>query len=472
MLEAVARNGGAVCVDFSRTFLDDQYRRATQALLQKTKGMRSAAKVELYQREKLPEVPLARLLDHIEHVARVAGADHVCLGSDFDNAPLMPVGLEDANADARAHRPRCGREVGPMRTSASSWARTSCGCSPRTNRGRRLAGGQRLAQRGHATVRVQELVRGEAAQAALTYPRVSSSGISSTKASSGSDPRALSQPKNGPGSGVVRGQRQRRMLEASVQLPEVNVPPMRMFNSGSIRRAVWYPCSLSLRASMRAVAGITCVSPSAPVGERARGSSALSSRINACKRSGAPPPLPKTLANLLAERERVRQHRRAQRQRGGRMTQEPPQLGADHGVRAAQVSGAGEQLGDQRQRLVPRFPGAPRGRAVHGADSRAASVLSPSRSNSTAASSAVTGQRAGVQRARRGRLQQPILRLLDAARPLGIQLRQPAPGEETVVGERAPFHQPDQVGAGSLRAAARARSLSEACGSSSDRARQ
>src|ERR1700704_7112072 len=96
MLEAVGRNGGAVCVDFSRTFLDDQFRRATQALLQKTKGMRNAAKVELYQRETLPEVPLARLLDHIEHVARVAGADHVCLGSDFDNAPLMPVGLEDA----------------------------------------------------------------------------------------------------------------------------------------------------------------------------------------------------------------------------------------------------------------------------------------------------------------------------------------------------------------------------------------
>ena len=30
MLEAVARNGGAVCVDFSRTFLDTKFRRATQ----------------------------------------------------------------------------------------------------------------------------------------------------------------------------------------------------------------------------------------------------------------------------------------------------------------------------------------------------------------------------------------------------------------------------------------------------------
>src|SRR5256886_7331041 len=36
MPQAVARNGGSVCVDFSRTFLDDRFRRATQALLQKT----------------------------------------------------------------------------------------------------------------------------------------------------------------------------------------------------------------------------------------------------------------------------------------------------------------------------------------------------------------------------------------------------------------------------------------------------
>ncbi|HMC33310.1 MAG: hypothetical protein AUG04_11300 [Deltaproteobacteria bacterium 13_1_20CM_2_69_21] len=97
MLQAVARNGGAVCVDFSRTFLDDRFRRATQALLQKTKGMLASEKMELYRRENLPEVRLDTLVDHIEHVARVAGNDHVCLGSDFDDAPMMPVGLEDAS---------------------------------------------------------------------------------------------------------------------------------------------------------------------------------------------------------------------------------------------------------------------------------------------------------------------------------------------------------------------------------------
>lgn len=97
MLRAVAANGGAACVDFSPTFLDDRFRRATQALLQKTKGMRNAEKTALYRREKLPEVPLSTLVDHIEHMARVAGIDHVCLGSDFDGAPMMPSGLEDAS---------------------------------------------------------------------------------------------------------------------------------------------------------------------------------------------------------------------------------------------------------------------------------------------------------------------------------------------------------------------------------------
>jgi len=97
MLQALADNGGAACVDFSRTFLDDRFRRATQALLQKTKGMHNAEKIALYRREDLPLVPLATLVDHIDHIARVAGPDHVCLGSDFDGAPMMPAGLEDAS---------------------------------------------------------------------------------------------------------------------------------------------------------------------------------------------------------------------------------------------------------------------------------------------------------------------------------------------------------------------------------------
>ena len=49
------------------------------------------------QVSRLPPVPLARLVDHIDHVAKVAGIDHVCLGSDFDGIPATPAGLEDAS---------------------------------------------------------------------------------------------------------------------------------------------------------------------------------------------------------------------------------------------------------------------------------------------------------------------------------------------------------------------------------------
>jgi len=99
MLEAIGRNGGAACVDFSRTFLDDNYRksRKLQELLQKTKAMHNSERMALYRKEKLPDVPVRTLIDHLEHVAKVAGYDSVCLGSDFDGAPLMPSGLEDVS---------------------------------------------------------------------------------------------------------------------------------------------------------------------------------------------------------------------------------------------------------------------------------------------------------------------------------------------------------------------------------------
>jgi membrane dipeptidase len=39
--------------------------------------------------------PLSVLIDHIDHIAKVAGIDHVGLGSDFDGVPSLPTGLED-----------------------------------------------------------------------------------------------------------------------------------------------------------------------------------------------------------------------------------------------------------------------------------------------------------------------------------------------------------------------------------------
>ncbi len=45
---------------------------------------------------KIPRPPLSALIDHIDHVAKVAGIDHVGLGSDFDGIPSSPEGIDSA----------------------------------------------------------------------------------------------------------------------------------------------------------------------------------------------------------------------------------------------------------------------------------------------------------------------------------------------------------------------------------------
>lgn len=44
-----------------------------------------------------PEVTVSDVADHIEHIAEVAGVDHVGIGSDFDGVEVTPVGLEDVS---------------------------------------------------------------------------------------------------------------------------------------------------------------------------------------------------------------------------------------------------------------------------------------------------------------------------------------------------------------------------------------
>jgi membrane dipeptidase len=44
-----------------------------------------------------PQATLAQVADHVEHVRRVAGVEHVGLGGDFDGTPDVTVGLEDVS---------------------------------------------------------------------------------------------------------------------------------------------------------------------------------------------------------------------------------------------------------------------------------------------------------------------------------------------------------------------------------------
>jgi len=100
MLKAVAANGGAVCVNFGSAFLDDAFHTAEGAVWAKKRPgppWEQWRQIRADARAIEPKVPLARLLEHIQHVAKVAGVDHTCLGSDFDGVPVTPVGMEDVS---------------------------------------------------------------------------------------------------------------------------------------------------------------------------------------------------------------------------------------------------------------------------------------------------------------------------------------------------------------------------------------
>jgi membrane dipeptidase len=115
MLKAVAKNGGVVQVNFFSAFVDENFRKqygamsaernaALKAVLEKYKNADEKTRFTEYQKEqavwaaKVPRPPLKSLIDHIDHVAKVAGIDHVGIGSDFDGIDSSPQGM-DSTAD-------------------------------------------------------------------------------------------------------------------------------------------------------------------------------------------------------------------------------------------------------------------------------------------------------------------------------------------------------------------------------------
>ncbi len=114
MLRAVAKNGGVVQVNFFSGFDDEDFRKAVDAqskdqavAIQKyVDSLRAEGKpvnyveIDRIEREwmaKIPRPPFHVLIDHIDHIAKVAGVDHVGLGSDFDGVSgATPQGMNSA----------------------------------------------------------------------------------------------------------------------------------------------------------------------------------------------------------------------------------------------------------------------------------------------------------------------------------------------------------------------------------------
>jgi membrane dipeptidase len=109
ILRAMAANGGVVMVNFAPAYVSaarNQWqadRAAEQTRFNSPPyaglyiGQPDRAKAALAEwdaQHPRPITTLAQVADHIEHVRRIAGVDHVGLGSDFDGIPDAPVGLE------------------------------------------------------------------------------------------------------------------------------------------------------------------------------------------------------------------------------------------------------------------------------------------------------------------------------------------------------------------------------------------
>jgi membrane dipeptidase len=113
MLRAVAHNGGVVNVAFAGSFVDDgfnreafaQHQRMLAAVEEHNAARRAASllaspeetqrfEVEWLGKNKIPRPALKSLIDHIDHVARVAGIEHVGLGSDSDGVDFLPAGMD------------------------------------------------------------------------------------------------------------------------------------------------------------------------------------------------------------------------------------------------------------------------------------------------------------------------------------------------------------------------------------------
>ena len=112
-LRALAVHGGLAMVNFYSAFIDETYRLAWLAQREERSQAHTALEREYAARNepvpfhisnkvdrefaaRIPPAPLSSLIDHFDHMMRVAGADHVGIGTDFDGISALPEGIDSA----------------------------------------------------------------------------------------------------------------------------------------------------------------------------------------------------------------------------------------------------------------------------------------------------------------------------------------------------------------------------------------
>ncbi|MCC6665389.1 MAG: dipeptidase [Polyangiaceae bacterium] len=110
MISALAKKGGVIQINFGSGFIDEKIQKAESqrwkdraALLKKHKLESSDPKAKpllaKFEKDSPPKfATVAQVADHIDHVKKLVGVDHVGLGSDFDGVgDSLPTGLKDVS---------------------------------------------------------------------------------------------------------------------------------------------------------------------------------------------------------------------------------------------------------------------------------------------------------------------------------------------------------------------------------------
>jgi membrane dipeptidase len=106
ILRRLPKNGGVVMVTFVPAFVSQEVAdyEAMETAEWERIGVQesdSVVKQRLIEEWKAahprPQATLKQVADHFDHVRKVAGVDHVAVGSDFDGIEHTPVGLEDVS---------------------------------------------------------------------------------------------------------------------------------------------------------------------------------------------------------------------------------------------------------------------------------------------------------------------------------------------------------------------------------------
>lgn len=106
VLPLVAKNGGVIMVNFYPGFITTEGARAIKDSIEKYRALKkqypnegefSEAWAQWKREHPVPTGSVHDVVDHIDHIAKVAGMDHVGLGSDYDGIGSVPKQLEDVS---------------------------------------------------------------------------------------------------------------------------------------------------------------------------------------------------------------------------------------------------------------------------------------------------------------------------------------------------------------------------------------